>query len=67
MFTGILEEVGRIEALQQRIAGARIRSAASRVLVSYPGRGARIAVNGLLPSLLSIFTRIPSPRTLDAP
>jgi riboflavin synthase len=45
MFTGIIEEVGRVEAIEARAAGVRMRFACSRVMEdAFPGSS--IAVNG---------------------
>jgi riboflavin synthase len=46
MFTGIIEELGTIEAVQPRAAGARLTIACSTVL-SDAAEGASIAVNGV--------------------
>ena len=45
MFTGIVEEVGRVEAIEQRAAGARMRFACSKVMED-AFAGSSIAVNG---------------------
>jgi riboflavin synthase len=46
MFTGIIEELGRVESLETRAAGARLKVACSRVLEDMI-EGASIAVNGV--------------------
>jgi riboflavin synthase len=46
MFTGIIEELGAIESVESRGAGARLRVACRRVLEDSP-EGASIAVNGV--------------------
>lgn len=46
MFTGIIEEIGRVEALESRAAGARLRIACKTVLEDATP-GASIAVNGV--------------------
>ncbi len=46
MFTGIIEEVGVVEGLEARAAGARLRVRCSRVLEDAQ-EGASIAVNGV--------------------
>lgn len=46
MFTGIIEEVGVVEALEARAAGARLRVRCARVLEDAE-QGASIAVNGV--------------------
>ncbi|MCS7023465.1 MAG: riboflavin synthase [Bryobacteraceae bacterium] len=46
MFTGIIEEVGRLVGLEQQAAGARIRIACSRILED-AALGCSVAVNGV--------------------
>jgi riboflavin synthase len=46
MFTGIVEEVGSVESLEERAAGARLRVKCSSVL-SDAREGSSIAVNGV--------------------
>lgn len=46
MFTGIIEELGAVEALERRGAGARLRVRSTRVLAD-AAEGASIAVNGV--------------------
>lgn len=46
MFTGIIEELGTIESIESRAAGARLRVRA-RTVVSGAAAGASIAVNGV--------------------
>jgi len=46
MFTGIIEELGTVDALQPRSAGARLRVRCARVLEDL-AEGASIAVNGV--------------------
>ena len=46
MFTGIIEELGRVESLESRAAGARLRVRCAKILED-SGEGASIAVNGV--------------------
>ena len=46
MFTGIIEELGRVESLESRAAGARLRVRCAKVLED-SGEGASLAVNGV--------------------
>src|SRR5579862_8395304 len=46
MFTGIIEEVGTVESLEARAAGARLRIGCAKVLEDL-SEGASIAVNGV--------------------
>jgi riboflavin synthase len=46
MFTGIVEELGRVEAVEPRVAGSRLRFACTRV-VADAYAGSSIAVNGV--------------------
>jgi riboflavin synthase len=46
MFTGIIEELGAVESIETRPAGARLRVACRRVLEDSP-EGSSIAVNGV--------------------
>jgi riboflavin synthase len=46
MFTGIIEELGAVEALQPQLAGARLKVRASTVMADMAA-GASIAVNGV--------------------
>jgi riboflavin synthase len=68
VFTGIIEEVGQIEAIQQRIAGARVRIRCQQVL-SDTQEGASIAVNGCCLTALDLhpdsFASDLSPETLS--
>lgn len=68
MFTGIIEELGRIVAVERRDAGARITIAA-RVVTSDIADGDSIAVNGVCLTALDAsresFAADVSPETLD--
>lgn len=68
MFTGIIEELGKIAALDRRANGARIRIAA-RVVTGETNEGDSIAVNGVCLTALNIkadgFTADVSQETLD--
>jgi riboflavin synthase len=68
MFTGIIEEVGQIESIEQKIAGARIRIRCATVL-SDAQQGASIAVNGCCLTVLDLrpdsFAADLSPETLS--
>jgi riboflavin synthase len=68
MFTGIIEEVGHIESIEQRIAGARIRVRCHHIL-SDTVEGASIAVNGCCLTALDLrpdsFAADLSPETLS--
>jgi riboflavin synthase len=55
MFTGIVEELGTVEALEPRAAGARLRVNCSRVLADLT-EGASIAVNGACLTAVAITT-----------
>lgn len=46
MFTGIIEELGRVESVESRAAGSRVRIGCSKVL-SDATEGCSIAVNGV--------------------
>ena len=67
MFTGIIEEVGLVEALEIRPAGARIRVRCKTVLED-AAEGASIAVNGVCLTAVEprdgLFTADVSPETL---
>ena len=52
MFTGIIEEVGRIRAIERQAVSARLTVAASKVL-SDVHLGDSIAVNGVCPTVTS--------------
>jgi riboflavin synthase len=68
MFTGIVEEVGQIESIEQGIAGARIRIRCGTVL-SDAQQGSSIAVNGCCLTVLDLhpdsFAADLSPETLS--
>jgi len=53
MFTGIIEELGRVESLEQRGEGVRIRVAA-RVVTEGTEEGDSIAVNGVCLTALEV-------------
>lgn len=53
MFTGIVEEVGRVAALETRPTGARL-SVESRLVTSDASEGSSIAVNGVCLTALQI-------------
>lgn len=53
MFTGIIEELGKIHAIEKRVDGARIKIAA-RVVVENTAPGDSIAVNGVCLTALDI-------------
>jgi riboflavin synthase len=68
MFTGIIEELGKIAALERHADGAKIKIAA-RVVVEGTNEGDSIAVNGVCLTALDIkpdgFTADVSQETLD--
>lgn len=68
MFTGIIEELGRIAAVEKRDSGARVRVAA-RVVTSDMANGDSIAVNGVCLTAIDVsresFAADVSPETLD--
>lgn len=68
MFTGIIEEVGRIERMEKSAAGARIRVAAEKILSDLE-IGGSIAVNGCCLTAVEIdpagFEADLSPETLE--
>jgi riboflavin synthase len=68
MFTGIIEELGRIAALDKHAEGARIKIAA-RIVTEDTNEGDSIAVNGVCLTALDIrpdgFTADVSQETLD--
>lgn len=68
MFTGIIEEVGRVESLETRPAGARLRVNCSAVLGD-AFEGSSIAVNGVCLTALGIdragFSADLAPETLS--
>ncbi len=68
MFTGIVEEVGRVEAIEPREAGVRMRFACSRV-VKDAAKGSSIAVNGVCLTALDLaphgFSADLAPETLQ--
>src|SRR5687768_17400178 len=68
MFTGIIEELGKIAALDRQSDGARIKIAA-RVITEDTNEGDSIAVNGVCLTALDIktdgFTADVSQETLD--
>lgn len=68
MFTGIIEELGRVEALKGRTSGARVRIGAAKVLDDLP-IGGSVAVNGCCLTAVEIgdgsFAADLSPETLD--
>ncbi len=68
MFTGIVEETGRVEALEVRPAGARLRIAC-REVTSDLTEGASVAVNGVCLTAVEIrpqgFAADVSPETLE--
>jgi len=53
MFTGIIEELGRVESLEQRGEGVRLRVAA-RVVTEGTNEGDSIAVNGVCLTALEV-------------
>ncbi|MBV9959108.1 MAG: riboflavin synthase [Acidobacteria bacterium] len=53
MFTGIIEELGRVETIEQRGEGVRIRIAA-RVVTAGTAEGDSIAVNGVCLTALEV-------------
>jgi riboflavin synthase len=53
MFTGIIEELGRVEAIEQRGEGVRLRVAA-RVVTAGTQEGDSIAVNGVCLTALEV-------------
>jgi riboflavin synthase len=55
MFTGIIEELGRVLSLEKRADGARIR-VASKIVASDASEGDSIAVNGVCLTALDIKT-----------
>ena len=68
MFTGIIEELGRIAAIERHADGARIKVSA-RVVTTDTNEGDSIAVNGVCLTALNInadgFTADVSQETLD--
>ncbi len=68
MFTGIIEELGRIESIEQRTAGARIRISCREIL-SDAREGSSISVNGCCLTALDLrpdsFAADLSPETLS--
>lgn len=68
MFTGIIEELGTVAAMETRSTGARLRVRCSTVL-SDAGEGASIAVNGVCLTALDIrsdsFSADVAPETLS--
>ncbi len=68
MFTGIIEELGRIESLAQSADGARIVVSAS-IVTADANNGDSIAVNGVCLTVLDVtgesFAADVSPETLD--
>ena len=68
MFTGIIEELGKVEALQKQSSGARVRIGASVVLGDLP-IGGSVAVNGCCLTAVEIgdrfFAADLSPETLE--
>jgi riboflavin synthase len=68
MFTGIIEELGTVAALEPRSAGARLRVRCSTVLSDLT-EGASIAVNGVCLTALAItadsFSADLAPETLE--
>jgi riboflavin synthase len=68
MFTGIIEELGKIAALERHADGAKIKIAA-RIVVEGTNEGDSIAVNGVCLTALDIkpdgFTADVSQETLD--
>lgn len=67
MFTGIIEEVGLVEALEIRPAGARLRVRCKTVL-EHAAEGASLAVNGVCLTAVEpcdgLFTADVAPETL---
>lgn len=55
MFTGIIEELGKIESLEKHADGARIKISA-RVVTKDSGEGDSIAVNGVCLTAINIRT-----------
>jgi riboflavin synthase len=68
MFTGIIEELGAVESVQSRSAGARIKVRCSLVMKDMT-EGASIAVNGVCLTALDLrpdsFSADLAPETLD--
>ncbi len=68
MFTGIIEELGQIAALEKHADGAKIKIAA-RVVTKETNEGDSIAVNGVCLTALDVkpdgFTADVSQETLD--
>ena len=68
MFTGIIEELGRVESLEQSLSGARLCVAAS-VVTSDIHNGDSIAVNGVCLTAVDVstasFAADVSPETLE--
>ena len=68
MFTGIIEELGTVESLEPRTAGARLRVRA-RLVTEDLEKGGSIAVNGVCLTALDIgiasFSADVSPETLN--
>lgn len=67
MFTGIIEELGSVDAFEQRPAGARLRIRCSKVLADMT-EGASVAVNGVCLTAADLrpgaFSADVSPETL---
>src|SRR5438477_4146380 len=67
MFTGIIEEMGAVEAIEQRPAGARLKIRCQKVLEDMT-EGASIAVNGVCLTALDLrrdaFSADLAPETL---
>jgi riboflavin synthase len=67
MFTGIIEELGKVESIEPRPAGSRLTVSCKTVL-SDLGEGASIAVNGVCLTALDLrstsFTADVSPETI---
>ena len=68
MFTGIIEELGTVEALEPRAAGARLRVRCSSVLGDLT-EGGSIAVNGVCLTAVALtavsFSADLAPETLE--
>lgn len=68
MFTGIIEELGRLEAMEPRAAGSRLRIAA-RAIMSDLKEGDSISVNGVCLTAVDVkpggFSADASPETLQ--
>jgi riboflavin synthase len=68
MFTGIIEELGTVESLEPRSAGARLRVSCSHVLEDL-AEGASIAVNGVCLTAVDLradsFAADLAPETLE--